>query len=391
MGSNPDTGFSIGTMESTHVVVDATLRTKHQAHPGRQEWISMIECLCGDGTMLPPLGIFKGQNVLQSWIPDEVIDKWFFSANTKGWTSNLHGLEWLKRVFEPQTRTKADGKQRLLICDGHDSHISGSFISHCMQNRITLLIFPPHTSHVLQPLDVAIFGPLKRRLTAALSYLNQAQLARITKHEWMKGYVKARAEVCCTQNIESAWRGSGLLPFNPKRALRSLHCYETPEPESPKTPQKFDIFSQVFINSSPPDATILRKANELLNTTITAQETVTTPVRKYIQKLSSATEKLRAQSIIHQQDAVNLRSVLKARVTRKKGKRAVLKGHYYVSTAKLRDAVLQAEKETLERSTKKDKKITKAVSCEPESGEDAGEEAGEETGSDSEDCIVVIS
>ena len=143
-----------------------------------------------DGTAINPLIIFKGQNILQSWIPQEVISKWHFSANTKGWTSNLHGLEWLKRVFEPSTRAKAtllNGQlqQRLLICDGHDSHISGSFISHCIQNRISLLILPPHTSHVLQPLDVAIFGPLKKHLTTALSHLNEAQLLRIQKSEWM--------------------------------------------------------------------------------------------------------------------------------------------------------------------------------------------------------------
>jgi hypothetical protein len=132
-----------------------------------------------DGTAIDPLIIFKGQNVLQSWIPKDVISKWHFSANTKGWTSNLHGLEWLKRVFEPSIRAKAtlsNGKlqQRLLICNGYDSYISGSFISYCIQNQISLLILPPHTSHVLQPLDVAIFVPLKSRLTIALSHLNEA-------------------------------------------------------------------------------------------------------------------------------------------------------------------------------------------------------------------------
>ena len=60
-----------------------------------------IECICADSTKVEPLIIFKGQNVIQSWIPQEVINKWYFSTNTKGWISNLHGLEWLKRVFEP--------------------------------------------------------------------------------------------------------------------------------------------------------------------------------------------------------------------------------------------------------------------------------------------------
>ena len=99
--------------------------------------MSTVECICADGTKIEPLIIFKGQNVIQSWIPQEVINKWYFSANTKGWTSNLHSLEWLKRVFEPQTRAKAtlsNGQlqQRLLICDGYNSHISGNFISHCI-------------------------------------------------------------------------------------------------------------------------------------------------------------------------------------------------------------------------------------------------------------------
>lgn len=155
-----------------------------------------MDCICADGTILPPLGIFKGTNVLQNWIPNSVHNEWFFSANTKGWTGNVHGLEWLRRVFEPITRAKAGRQHRLLICDGHDSHISGSFLAHCLQNRIVLLILPPHTSHLLQPLDVAIFGPLKKRLTAALSHLNQAQLVRIQKYEWMEAYIRARSDVC---------------------------------------------------------------------------------------------------------------------------------------------------------------------------------------------------
>jgi hypothetical protein len=88
-----ESGFSMGTMESTRIIVDSTLRTKHQAHPGRQEWVSMVEYICADGTILPSFGIFKGKNVLQNWIPNQVLERWFFSANATGWTSNLHGLE----------------------------------------------------------------------------------------------------------------------------------------------------------------------------------------------------------------------------------------------------------------------------------------------------------
>jgi len=132
----------------------------------------MVEYICGDGTAITLFGIFKGKNVLENWIPPKVHNKWFFLANTKSWTSNLHGLEWLKRVFEPVTCEKADGQYCLLVCDGHDSYISGSFIAYCLQNRIVLLILSPYTSYLLQPLDIAIFGLLKKRLTAVLSYFS---------------------------------------------------------------------------------------------------------------------------------------------------------------------------------------------------------------------------
>jgi hypothetical protein len=385
-----ESGFSIGTMESTRIIIDSTLRTKHQAHPGRQEWISMVECICGDGTILPPLGIFKGKNVLQNWIPDQVRNSWFFSANKKGWTSNLHGLEWLKRVFEPLTRTKANGQYRLLVCDGHDSHISGSFIAHCLQNRILLMILPPHTSHLLQPLDVAIFGPLKKRLTAALSHLNQAQLVRIQKVEWMDAYIQARLDVCNYQNIISAWRGAGLFPFNPQRALCTIiQEGEIPEQERPKTPTQFDIFDQVFVNSSPPDEATLRSANQLLNLTLDSQIAPSTPVRQYIRKLALGTEKLRAQTIVHQHDAINLRSILQKRKTRTNGKRVALKGHFLVSTQDLCDAVVAAEKATKEQASKKRKTKGKKKPEELEIEEDIEEEARDNSENETGSCIIV--
>jgi hypothetical protein len=384
-----ESGFSIGTMDSTRIIIDSTLRTKYQAHPGRQEWVSFLECICGDNTILDAFGIFKGKNVLQGWIPYDLIDKWYFSANAKGWTSNLHGLEWLRRVFDPQTRTKANGEERLLVCDGHDSHISGNFIAYCIQNKITLLILPPHTSHILQPLDISIFGPLKKRLTAALQPLSQAQLVRIQKIEWLEAYKLARSEACTTQNVKSAWRGSGMIPFNPIRALRTIDQDTPCQPEAPATPLEFDIFNQVFVNSSPPDISTLHKANKLLISTLQDRTILLSPIRGYIQKLASGSERLHTQNTIHQHDAKNLRSIIKKRTTRKSGKRLVLSGHFHISTQVLLDGVIEAEKETKERAAKKGKSKGKGVVQEAEIEEDDEEEAIDESESEAEDCIIV--
>ena len=83
------------------------------------------------------------------------------------------------------TREKAAGGYRLLICDGHDSHITGEFIGHCMDHNIVLFILPPHSSHLTQPLDVGVFRSLKKYMSNALQPLIRTGIARIQKVEWL--------------------------------------------------------------------------------------------------------------------------------------------------------------------------------------------------------------
>ena len=84
---------------------------------------------------------------------------------------------------------------RVLICDGHNSHISGDFIRHCIQCNIILLLLPPHSSHLTQPLDVRVFGPLKKVISASVSQLIQTGISHMQKFEWVQHYSKARSTV----------------------------------------------------------------------------------------------------------------------------------------------------------------------------------------------------
>jgi DDE superfamily endonuclease len=104
----------------------------------------VIECICADGTSLKPFIIYKGENLSGSWFSANEPPPfgWCFSRSSKGWTSMKHGEEWLILDFEPATREKANGRMRLLICDGHDSHITAHFIHHCIDNKIILLYYP---------------------------------------------------------------------------------------------------------------------------------------------------------------------------------------------------------------------------------------------------------
>lgn len=118
--------------------------------------------------------------------------------------------------------------------DGHPCHITGDMIAFCMENGIDLLILPPHCSHLLQPLDVGVYGPMKKYHALEVDRYTRAGIHRIQRAEWIELFQQIRAKALTPQNIQSGWRGAGLMPFNPRRVLLNLPL---PVLEGPHTPQ----------------------------------------------------------------------------------------------------------------------------------------------------------
>ena len=65
------TGYSIGSIKAVRIIIDRTQNIRYAAHPGRQEWVTIIECISIDGSALLPLIIFKGKSLVHGWIPEE--------------------------------------------------------------------------------------------------------------------------------------------------------------------------------------------------------------------------------------------------------------------------------------------------------------------------------
>jgi len=356
-----ETGFSIGSIQAAHVVIDDTIKAQFQAQPGRQEWVTVLECICGDGSAVAPLVIFKAENGSTSWAQSPKIPgNWRFSGSQNGWTSNRHGVAWLRQCFDPDTRDKADGNYRLLILDGHGSHVTGSFIMHCMDYRIALMRLPPHTSHVLQPLDVGLFGPLKTTLSTHQDTLFRLHVARIRKVEWLIAYVKARATAFRPDNIIGGWRKAGLIPLNAQRVLQELDLPKTPPPSEPEpqllpisTPDNVKAFETSLIDSSPPDATELKRINTAFRRRLGLDTPLKTPERGYAFRLSVTTEKLRAQVSLLQHENTELKRLNAQRKEQTKGTRVALKDRLLLTAEELRETVHAMKQEEEEKEKRK--------------------------------------
>ena len=76
--------------------------------------------------------------------------KWLFES----WIS--HFIECLKKG--PRLDLN---KRHILILDGHNSHVMLEVVRIAMDSRLDIISLPSHTSHALQPLDIACFAPFK--------------------------------------------------------------------------------------------------------------------------------------------------------------------------------------------------------------------------------------
>jgi hypothetical protein len=109
----------------------------------------------------------------------------FVSSSPTGWSNNEIGLAWLEQIFDRYIKKKAGRSYRLLILDGHGSHITMDFIDYCDRRRILLMVFPPYPTYTLQLLNVVMFKPLSQAYTTALTtFLERAQgLVSVKKRE----------------------------------------------------------------------------------------------------------------------------------------------------------------------------------------------------------------
>ena len=94
-----------------------------------------------------------------------------------------------------------------------------AILGYCMDNN---MILPPHSSHLTQPLDVGVFGGLKKVMASKLEPLLRTSISRIQKVEWMGAFVKVHEELFRAQNILGGSHGTGIHPYVPFKVLHQV-------------------------------------------------------------------------------------------------------------------------------------------------------------------------
>jgi hypothetical protein len=161
-------------------------------------------------------------------------------------------MEWLKH-FDKETNKcgRHPTAKRLLIMDGHGSHLTVDFIEYYDLHSIIPFLLPPHATHLLQPLDIGVFQSYKHYHQELLEENVHFGGIDFNRLEFLRILQKMRKLTFKSRVIQSAWAKAGLFPYNPSIVLAKMKEFNPPqEPTRLITPENQAEFN--FANCCTP-------------------------------------------------------------------------------------------------------------------------------------------
>lgn len=161
---------------------------------------------------VPPFMIFARKR-MQPRLLDGSPSETQASCSASGWINEELFLQWLI-FFVGQVRPTAE-KKALLLLDNHESHKHYPALEYATQNNVIILSLPPHTSNQLQPLDVAVYGPLKVFFEQEINRFQKTHPGRIiNQYDVAKLFRPAYLKCATANNAIKGFQTPGIWPTN---------------------------------------------------------------------------------------------------------------------------------------------------------------------------------
>jgi cell division septum initiation protein DivIVA len=249
------TGCRIGVGRARQVITTSTSNPLI-ADPDNREYITVVECISGSGWAIEPMVILSQKVLRDRDIVAELTDDTILGCSTSGYVNDNLCLRWLHH-FDVMTRHRCLGAFRLLLFDGYGSHLLFPFIDYCWKNGIIPLCLPAHITHLMQPLDVRCFQPWKHYHSEAIDQVIRTGAKSFEKVDFLTALRGVREATFKESTVRSAWRATGLIPYNPQVVLDQLQQIKDKAnrragiPTRPSTPNQDVTAAQYIVPTKP--------------------------------------------------------------------------------------------------------------------------------------------
>lgn len=210
-----ETGLSTVPTKLPKVISQKGARRVSKVVSGeRGKNVTVLCCTSAIGVYIPPFLVFPRKRMrpeLLNGLPPGAVGY----ASDSGWMNTELFVLFLQHLSKHAKPSKED--PILLLVDNHLSHTSLPAIIFCRENGIIMLGFPAHTTHRLQPLDVAFFGPLKTFYSQQCdNYMITHPGQGITDKVVGELFGIAYGKAATVGNATKGFQACGIEPFNPQ-------------------------------------------------------------------------------------------------------------------------------------------------------------------------------
>jgi hypothetical protein len=229
-----ETGFQIGTGRAEKSLYKNPKTRKTIASQSSRTLVTSIECTSADGYLLPPLIIMPRKRHMKDWYEKnqaKIPPQYIVQPTENGYTNDEIGYHWIHH-FHAFTKDRTTGTYRLIVMDNHGSHLTAQFIQFACDHDILLLPFPPHLTHLLQPLDSVPFQQYKRQhgLMVNRAFKFTKSQEKYDKVMFLSDIHAIRMKTFTKRTIKAGWKHVGIEPYNPRLILDKIRDYShTPE------------------------------------------------------------------------------------------------------------------------------------------------------------------
>lgn len=207
-----ETSFCLDPSKTKVVGKKGSPSSRTISGPGKENTTVLSGCSAA-GNKAPPLIVFKGKNIWDQWMAPQ--GKGFpntaYAASPNGWMETEIFANFFEKTFLPCLGSK---RPILLVYDGHSTHVGSKVIEIAMREAITILKLPPHTSHLLQPLDLSVFKSMKTTWDQKLVQWQRRHVGQKLPKSTFSELLGETWTSISRETLSNGFRKAGIHPYN---------------------------------------------------------------------------------------------------------------------------------------------------------------------------------
>ncbi|XP_066279931.1 uncharacterized protein [Branchiostoma lanceolatum] len=205
-----ETGVDLSAKVSK-VIVPRWAKRSPSRRGGSRDHVSALICVSAAGQTVPPMIIFNKSFPGGSYTEGGPANA-IYAYSESGFVDDVLFEKWFTQSFVHHAHKD---RPVVLIVDQHYSHFTLKVLEAAVSNNIIILGLPPHTTHFLQPLDVAIFSPLKTKWAQTLEVMQAANPHfQVTKRNFAKIFSNVYDTTISPSLIKNSFKKTGIFPLN---------------------------------------------------------------------------------------------------------------------------------------------------------------------------------